>query len=67
MVANELGVTILPENFVLPYQKLLGIVAITIDEDWAKRCIAIVTKSEVKTTGPARRFFEWLVENRQNT
>lgn len=60
MVANNLGVAILPERFVEPYLDLLKIVAVPIDEDWAKRELAIVVREDAPMTGPAKVFFDWI-------
>ena len=64
MVANRLGVAILPERFVLPYCDLLQIAAIPIAETWAKREIAIVLRGDGSASGAARAFFQWLEARR---
>jgi len=60
MVANNLGIAVLPEQFVVPYTDMLPIRAIPIAEEWAHREISMVIRSGEEISGPARAFFDWI-------
>ncbi|MEL7047496.1 MAG: LysR family transcriptional regulator [Pseudomonadota bacterium] len=61
LVSERLGVAILPEKFVEPYQELLSIKSVPLQEDWAKREIALVTSTETQISGPAKTFCDWVL------
>jgi len=56
LVANGLGVAIMPEGFVRPYQELLDIASIPIAEEWAARKISMVHQSIEDFSGAANGF-----------
>ncbi|WP_417425829.1 LysR family transcriptional regulator [Hoeflea sp.] len=60
MVANNLGIAVLPEKFVAPYTRMLPIRAVPIAEEWASREISMAVRSGEDIAGPARTFFEWI-------
>lgn len=60
MVANNLGIAILPEMFVAPYLTLLPISMIPISDDWAAREISIVLRDDAALTGAPAAFLQWL-------
>ncbi|MEL6667167.1 MAG: LysR family transcriptional regulator [Pseudomonadota bacterium] len=60
MVANNLGIAILPEKFVSPYLKLLPISMIPISGDWAARDISIVVRDDAALSGAPETFLNWL-------
>lgn len=60
LVANGLGVAIMPEAFVAPYQQLMGIAAIPIAEEWASRKISIVFSNQDTFSATTKLFLEWI-------
>ena len=60
MVANNLGVAILPEMFVAPYLNLLPISMVPISGDWAARDISIVLRDDAELSGAPEAFLNWL-------
>ncbi|MEO1028727.1 MAG: LysR family transcriptional regulator [Pseudomonadota bacterium] len=60
LVSQGLGVTILPEKFVSPYLDLLSIRSIPLDEEWAKREIALIVSTETELSGPSQTFCDWI-------
>ena len=61
LVSQGLGVAILPEKFVEPYQELLAIKSLPLDEEWAKREIALVVSEEHQPSGPSKTFCNWIL------
>jgi len=60
LVANGLGVAIMPDLFVTPYQELLDIAAIPITEEWASRKISIVYGNPDAFSATAKVFLQWI-------
>ncbi|MEL6830859.1 MAG: LysR family transcriptional regulator [Pseudomonadota bacterium] len=60
MVANGLGIAILPEMFVAPYLSLLPISMVPISGDWAARDISIVLRDDAVLSGAPGAFLDWL-------
>jgi DNA-binding transcriptional LysR family regulator len=60
MVANNLGIAILPETFVQPYLQMLPITMISISDDWAFREISIIVRESGQLSPAASSFLEWL-------
>lgn len=60
MVANGLGIAILPEMFVRPYLEMLPISMIPIADDWAARDISIVVREKTQLTAASTVFLEWM-------
>lgn len=66
LVANSLGVAIMPEAFVKPYQQLLDIAAVPIAEDWASRKISMVYRDPEKFSATAEVFLQWILDRSTN-
>lgn len=64
MVANNLGIAILPEMFVAPYLTLLPISLVPISGDWAARDISIVLRNDAALSGAPGAFLNWLRRRR---
>ena len=64
MVANNLGIAILPEKFVSPYLDLLPISMVPISGDWAARDISMVVRNDTVLSAAPDAFLNWL--QRQN-
>lgn len=60
MVANKLGIAVLPDKFVEPYSKMLSIKAVPIEEDWAAREISIAVRANDHLSGSAKMFHDWV-------
>ena len=60
MVANNLGIAILPEKFVSPYLDLLPISMVPISGDWAARDISMVVRNDTVLSAAPDAFLNWL-------
>ena len=60
MVANNLGIAILPEKFVSPYLDLMPISMVPISGDWAARDISMVVRNDTVLTAAPDAFLNWL-------
>jgi len=62
LVEAGLGVTILPEGFVRPYEGSLRIRGIPLDDPWAHRQLALCLRRGEAPTGATRELVRWLTE-----
>jgi DNA-binding transcriptional LysR family regulator len=60
MVANNLGIAILPEKFVSPYLDLMPISMVPISGDWAARDISMVVRNDTVLSAAPDAFLNWL-------
>ena len=60
MVAAGFGVAILPEGFVRPYEALMNIRGVPLDDPWAHRQISIAVREPYNLTKPARLLLDAL-------
>ena len=62
MASQGLGIAVLPEAALRPMMTAYGLVAVTIDEEWAKRDFAICVRHVHDLAAPARRLLAFLLE-----
>jgi DNA-binding transcriptional LysR family regulator len=60
MVDAGFGVAILPEGFVLPYERILRIRGVSLEDPWAHRQLSIAVRDPQNLTKAARNLLEWL-------
>ena len=62
LVASGHGVSVLPEQFVVPFEGVLGLSSVQINEDWAEREISLIRRSGAALTRPEEMFWDFLLE-----
>ena len=62
LVAHGHGITILPEQFVRPYEAVLPIVSVPIGEPWAEREISIINSNGQPLSRTATIFRDFLID-----
>lgn len=57
MVSKKLGITVLPEELILPFEMVLGLRSIPITDPWAQRTLQLCVRNTEKLSTAARALF----------